>query len=278
MSTVNVGDTAEENSDTSPGLPAIEGAIDRLLILSVNIRRSARQTNRLRQGNGNAQDESLCRLLVQRRYPHARKSLCSQLSASICARGRSLQYLQEHNKKLAYQRENQEDAKELVNNEGKPEEELDAQAVPIGDVASRKRKASQGPETLPSMVSSSAIVRLNRTRRIPTSTIISKGSTVQDSQGNDYDYPPWPKEKHGKRYQSCTICAMPLDVLTLTKRAWEYVFAFLDIFNQIAKMLTGLMLTKTSSLTSAYLRIALSLLSTLPAFETGWIICRCDTL
>jgi hypothetical protein len=231
LSTVNVSDADEEISETSPGLPAVEAAIDRLLILSVNIRRSARRTHRLRQGTRDAQDESLCRLLVQTRYPHARNSLCNQLGASIYVRGRSLQYLQEHNKKLAYQRENQDDSEEPTNDEDGPKEEVSAPVVSIEDVASKKQKAIQGPETLPSVVSPSAIVRLNRTKRNPSSTIISRGSAVRDGQGNEYDYPPQPKQKDGKRYQSCTICATPLEVQTLTKHAWKYASA-LDVLHR----------------------------------------------
>jgi hypothetical protein len=64
MSIVNVSDIAEEISEISPGLSTVEAVIYRLLILSVNIRRLARRTHRLRQGTYDAQDKSLCRLLV----------------------------------------------------------------------------------------------------------------------------------------------------------------------------------------------------------------------
>jgi hypothetical protein len=140
--------------------------------------------------------------------------------------------LQEHNKKLAYRRETQHDSKE-PNDEDGSKEGVNAPAVAsIEDMASKKQKAIQGPETLPSIVSPSAIVRLNRTKRNPSSTVISKGSTVRDGQGNEYDYPPRPKQKDGKRYQSCTICATPLEVLTLTKHVWKYASA-LDVLYRI---------------------------------------------
>jgi len=228
MSTVKVGDTTEQISETSPGLPAVEAAMDRLLILSVNIRRSARRTHRLRQGTRDPQDELLCRLL-QTKYPHARRSLCSQLCASISVRGRSLQYLQEHNKKLAYRRENQDDLKRPANDEDRPKEEANAPVVPMEEVASKKQKPIQNLETLPSTVSHSAIVRLNRMKRTPSSTIISRGSTVRDGEGNEYNYPPQPKQKGGNKYQSCTICAVPLEVSTLTRYAWKYALAFPDV-------------------------------------------------
>ncbi|RYP46072.1 hypothetical protein DL768_007664 [Monosporascus sp. mg162] len=222
MSTVNFRDNAEETSELSPGLPAVRAAVDRLLILSVNIRRSARQTHRLRQGSRNTQDESLCRLLAQTRYPNARKSLCSQLGASIHVRGISLQYMQEHNKKLAYRRNDRDDLEILENEEERPKEQVNAPVVSFNkDMGPKKQKATRGPETLPSVVSPSAIVRINRTKRNPSSTVISSGSAVQDGQRNEYDYPPQPRQKDGKRYQSCAICAMPLEPLTLTKRAWN---------------------------------------------------------
>ncbi|RYO96852.1 hypothetical protein DL765_011425 [Monosporascus sp. GIB2] len=222
MSTVNSRDDAEETSESSPGLPAVRAAVDRLLILSVNIRRSACQTHRLRQGSRNTQDESLCRLLAQTRYPNARKSLCSQLGASIHVRGISLQYMQEHNKKLAYRRNDRDDLEILENEEERPKEQVNAPVVSFNkDMGPKKQKVTQGPETLPSVVSPSAIVRINRTKRNPSSTVISSGSAVRDGQCNEYDYPPQPRQKDGKRYQSCAICAMPLEPLTLTKRAWN---------------------------------------------------------
>ncbi|KAI1317244.1 hypothetical protein F5Y16DRAFT_392874 [Xylariaceae sp. FL0255] len=214
-------DNAGETSESSPGVPAVKAAVERLLILSVNIRRSARQSHRLRQGSRDTQDESLCRLLAQTRYPNARRSLCSQLGASIHARGISLQYMQEHNKKLAYRRNDDGDL-EILEDEERPKEQVNAPVVPINkDTGSEKQKTTPAPETLPSVVSPSAIVRINRTKRNPSSTVMSSGSTVRDGQRNDYDYPPQPGQKDGKRYQACGICAMPLETQTLTKRAWN---------------------------------------------------------
>ncbi|KAJ2988255.1 hypothetical protein NUW58_g4076 [Xylaria curta] len=219
---LNSRDNAEETSESSPGLPAVRAAVNRLLILSVNIRRSARQTHRLRQESRNTQDESLCRLLAQTRYPNTRKSLCSQLGASIHVRGISLQYMQEHNKKLAYRRNDRDDLEILENEEERPKEQVNEPVVSLNkDTSPKKQKATRGPETLPSVVSPCAIVRINRTKRNPSSTVISSSSSVRDGQRNEYDYPPQPRQKDGKRYQSCAICAMPLEPQTLTKRAWN---------------------------------------------------------
>jgi len=279
ISTVNAHDSSEEMSESSPGLPAVRAAIDRLLILSVNIRRSARLTHRLRHGSRNTQDESMCCLLAQARYPNARKSLCGQLGASIHVRGISLQYMQEHNKKLAYRRDDRDDLEILEKEEEKPKEQAKAPVVSSNkDTGPKKQKATRAPETLPSIVSPSAIVRINRTRRNPSSTVISSGSAVQDGQPDESYYPPQPRQRDGKRYQSCAICAMPLEPLTLKKRAWKYVPAFPCRFiSRLSDIPTELMLTKISSLTPAFPRTASSLLSTSVACKAGWIICGRDT-
>lgn len=223
---VNAHDKTEI-SELSPGLPAVGAAIDRLLILSVNIRRSSSQTHRLKQGSRNAQDESLCCLLVQTRYPNARKSLCSQLGASIYARGISLQYMQEHNKKLSYQRDKQDDSGTLNNEGEKPKEQFNSEAVSLNNNASPgKYKGTGGPETLPSEISPSVKARINRMKIAPSSTVVSTGSAVRDEQPDEYDYPPQPRQKDGKGYQSCIICSMPLGPLMLTELDWKYVLAF----------------------------------------------------
>lgn len=92
----------KEITETSVGIPAITAAMERLLRSAREIRRSALYGHRLRQRGHDNHEEASCLLLVQTRFPYAPKSLCSQLVASIHARGVSLQYMQEHNKKLAY--------------------------------------------------------------------------------------------------------------------------------------------------------------------------------
>ncbi|KAI9684270.1 MAG: hypothetical protein M1822_005743 [Bathelium mastoideum] len=218
---VNVGDAAEESSQITPGLLAIDAAMNRLITLSVYIRRSARRNHRLRQETRDAQDESLCRLLVQTRYLYARKSLCSQLGNSIYVRGMSLQYLQEHSNKLAYQRESQDGSEKPTNDNDMPEEMISALVVSAEDVISQKQRTIQGPETIPSVVSPSAISRIKQMKGNPSSTIISRGPTLQDGQRNEYEYPPQPMQEDGKKYQRCSICAAPLEVSKLTKGAWN---------------------------------------------------------
>jgi hypothetical protein len=136
--------------------------------------------------------------------------------------------MKEHNEKLAYRRNDRDSLESLENEEEeeKPKEQANAPVLSFNMDTGPKQKATRGPDTLPSVVSPSAIVRLNRTRRNPSSTVISSGSAVRDGQRNEYDYPPQPRQKDGKRYQPCAICAMPLEPLTLTERAWKYVLAF----------------------------------------------------
>lgn len=132
--------------------------------------------------------------------------------------------MQEHNRKLAYRRNDQDDLQVLENEIERPQEQVKVPVVPLNKDTDPKKQVTQGPETLPSVVSPSALLRINRNSN-PSSTLISSGSTVRDSQRNEYGYPPQPRQKDGKRYQSCAICAMPLE--PLTKRAWEYVLVFL---------------------------------------------------
>ncbi|PON20791.1 hypothetical protein TGAM01_v210299 [Trichoderma gamsii] len=219
---VNSVDNAEEISESSVGLPAIKAAIDRLLILSANIRRSARHSDRLKQNSRSDQHESLYLLLVQKRFPGARESLCSQLGSSIHTRGISLQYMQEHNKKLAYHRKDTDD---LEVTGGEHEERITAPAVSHlkKDMVPKRheRKVARGPETLHSAVSPSAVERIKQTTRYPSSTIISRGSTIQDAQLNEYDNPPKPKQRDRNRSQPCAICAEPLNPHSLTTLAWS---------------------------------------------------------
>ncbi|KAK4443845.1 hypothetical protein QBC34DRAFT_198771 [Podospora aff. communis PSN243] len=219
---VNAHDNTEEASESSPGLPAVGAAVDRLLLLSVNIRRSARQAHRLRHGSRrNPHDESLCSRLAQARFPNARKSLCSQLGASIHGRGISLQYMKEHNEKLAYRRSDEVDKRDGETKEETPKEQETAPVLLFKKDTSPRPQIARGPETLPSLVSPSAIARIDRTRRNPSSTVVSSGSAVRDDQPDQDDYPAQPKRKDGQRYQPCVICAMPLQTLNLTKRAWN---------------------------------------------------------
>lgn len=220
-SAVNISNDEEEIDEFSLGLPAIKAALDRLVALSENLRRSVPRSHGSTHKGRNGQVESMCLLLVKRRFPSARDSLCKQLGASIHARGISLQYMLEHNKRLACRRNDKDD---LDIPEESPEGETTAPAMPSmnEDLAPMDTKAAQGPETLHSGISPSAVGRIKRHTRYPSSTIITRGSTVQDGQLDEYDYPPKPTQKMGERRQSCAICAMPLNLETLTDSAWEY--------------------------------------------------------
>lgn len=130
--------------------------------------------------------------------------------------------MQEHNKKLAYRRNNKD---ELETIEERPEEHITTPAVsPMNkNMTPKEEKVAQGPETLHSAISPSPVDRIKRNTRYPSSTVITRGSTVLDGQLNEYDYSPKPRQKTNERHQSCAVCAMPLNLLTLTESAWEYV-------------------------------------------------------
>ncbi|KAH8896420.1 hypothetical protein GQ53DRAFT_639935, partial [Thozetella sp. PMI_491] len=205
------------------GLGAAGAAIGRLFILAVEIRRSARQSHRPRPGiSPSMPDGSLCLLLLKSRYPNARGSLLDQVALSIRVRGASLQYLRLHNKKLAFRRE-VESARERSSKE--PSE---AKPITVAPTTTPEIKVDAAPQTaqstadtMPSLVSPSAIIRYKEVNRRPTGSMISRGSAVRDSEGNDFPYPSMPKPKGGASYHSCTICADPLHTSTMSDQAWR---------------------------------------------------------
>jgi hypothetical protein len=159
----------------------------------------------------------LCNLLIQHRYPNAPKTLCNQLGASICRRGSALRYLQLHNEKLAYQRDEHENMDEFISDN--VEQESISPALVSDVVVATKMAPSQ--DTLPSLLSPSAVVRFSQAKHKPTSSIISRGSVVLDEQGNEFRYPPVPKSRADKKFRSCTVCSEPLDCARLTEQDWR---------------------------------------------------------
>lgn len=124
-------------------------------------------------------------------------------------------------KKLSFRRD---DGDKLVveDDQAEPKEQLHASAMPTDKaIGVNNQKTFQGPETLPSAISPSKIALIDRNKRVPSSSVVSTGSVVRDGQYNDDEYPPQPKQQVGKGYQSCAICAMPLEPMRLTKRAWQ---------------------------------------------------------
>lgn len=130
-------------------------------------------------------------------------------------------------KRLAYRRNDKANL-EIV--EESPEEETTAPAVSSmnKDMAPLEQKVLQGPETLHSAVSSSAVDRIKRNMKYPSSAVMARGPTVRDGPLDEYNYPPKPTQKPVERHQSCTICTMPLSLLTLTDSVWEYATISLD--------------------------------------------------
>lgn len=213
--------TDEEIDEFSLGLPAIKAELNRLPYLLGDLHHSAHYRPLLTQKSCNNPNESLCVMLVEKRFPCARKSLCSQLGASINVRGMLLQYKQDRNRNLAYQGS---DKNNLWAIDERPEEEITAPAVASvnKDMAPIEEMIAQDPKTFRFMVSAAAVDRIKQNTRYPSTTATTMGSTVRDGQLNEYDYPPKPRRNTVERHHSCTICAMPLDLLALTDSAWEY--------------------------------------------------------
>lgn len=218
MSTVKVRDNTEPVEESSPGLSAASAALHRLLILSRRLRNPTRLNDGFKQvKRTSSQEESMCRLLVQRKYPNAPSSLWSQLGVSIQTRGIALQYKQRHNQKLSYRRDTQCESWSLEDENEGPKEQVKVPITsPNGEALLKKHKHVQGPETTPSGVSPFVASHIRRSSRKPTGSVVSSGSVVQDGQSNEDNYPPPPKA-----LQPCAICSMPLLPSDLEKHAWR---------------------------------------------------------
>ncbi|KAH7153365.1 hypothetical protein EDB81DRAFT_648834, partial [Dactylonectria macrodidyma] len=204
----------------TPGLHGAEAAIDRLLILAVAIRRSARRTHKLRDGTHGAHDEMLC-LLMQSRYPNARKSLLNQLGRSIHTRGTSLLYLKMHNRKLAFERQEICSTDETEDMEVALEDE-DQDMRPDGDRPITTTQArGPGPETLPSELSPSLVSQLVKTKNKPSGSIMSGGWTVQEDQPEQFYYPSIPEVPSSTKYQICDLCGDPIEEQDLSPDTWK---------------------------------------------------------
>ncbi|RHZ72034.1 hypothetical protein CDV55_103853 [Aspergillus turcosus] len=214
----------EERRPTSRGvrgLDAVEAAIERLLIMAVRIRHGARRTHQARHSTEEETAVSLCCLLVQHRYRHARRSLCNQLGASIYTRGISLQYLQKHNEKLAYNRYDHGGHQEKNGENGLGSSPGGPEVSGNTEAADGKPHPRSAPETFPSALSPSAVLRLMDPRGKPSGSLVSKGSTVRDPQGDHCQYPPKPRQQNMQKYIPCTLCSDPLEASTMTKAAWS---------------------------------------------------------
>ncbi|KAF5257316.1 hypothetical protein FOXYS1_12168 [Fusarium oxysporum] len=207
----------KEELEASLGTSAVKSSIERLFILAVAIRRSARQTHDVRQktyGGGNG--DSSCLLLLKARYPNARKSLLDQLAQSVHARGVYLQYLQSHNRKLAHQREPSNKAREDPLEE--KSQQLGEDLIPAKPVM---RNPETDLETTPSMLSPTTVIRQHMRSVKPSRSLLSTGSTVKDMEGDELPYPPMPKRDTRTGRATCTICSEPMDISALTEEKWK---------------------------------------------------------
>ncbi|KAK5996024.1 hypothetical protein PT974_04447 [Cladobotryum mycophilum] len=208
----------DANSEHHVGLPAVESAITKLFTLAVSIRRAGRKSHKLSQRGKDKSFESNCSLLLQIRYPNARQSLRNQLMSSISARGMSLHYLQQHNRKIARDADN-------AHNGTEENEEIRTK----DDGSQAQAKADNQPaqteiETLASEVSRSVVSKNREVAKRnfrPSSSIISHGSTVRDASGSELPYPPIPRPNTQQKYCSCTICSEPFEMTVLTEEKWK---------------------------------------------------------
>jgi hypothetical protein len=199
----------------------VDSGINRLLSLSVSIRRPRHQSRLSKHGASDSIDDEPQHLvdLVRRRYPHARKSLCSQIANSIHMRGKALQYMQEHNTKLAWRRdmENVPEMSTTESEKGSEGSTLFNQYTPP-----KKLEVPQLSDTLPSEMTPSAVLRLKQKPKVSLSSVSSRGSTVPGGR-EVYSYPKPPKLGSNKTWQPCSICSAPLKVSEMSQSSWMYV-------------------------------------------------------
>ncbi|KAI5460636.1 hypothetical protein BGZ63DRAFT_425133 [Mariannaea sp. PMI_226] len=223
MRWVIVQNCLDDEGPDMPGLGAVIAAVNRLFVLAVDIRRSARESHQIRPGAWKNKSQSLTTLL-RIRYPYARPSLLSQLATSIHTRGASLRYLQRHNEKLAFDRNSTicvtepEQALQSVTRASNPQASDPAMlGVPLrtmrpgchlGDNVST-------PDTMHSAFSQTHLDSY-RARQKRSGSIISIGSAVGGGTTTDEDqYPPIPKG-----HTKCSICADP-NLSGWTESGWK---------------------------------------------------------
>lgn len=202
-----------------PGLEAAGTAINQLIVLGASIRRSGRQGHRPRYPvHSGGYEQSLCCLLVSRKFPHARQALCDQIGTSIHVRGSSMQYLKRHNEKLAYERKDLLDPDASVQGGANDKSgTTDFPSIISHDRGNSEHHASTAVDTVPSHVVRNNISRSKK----PSGSIISRGSTVQENQDTSFYYPPRPRPKSGEKYISCSICSEPLKSSKLSEDSWK---------------------------------------------------------
>lgn len=213
-----------DTNPDAPGLNAVKAAIDRLFVLAVDIRRSARESHQIRPGAWNKQNESLCALL-RIRHPCTPPSLLGQLAASIHTRGASLWYLQRHNEKLAVDRNSPQQCLQssprATDLQASDPGMLDG---PLHTLACRRH--TDTISTADTMHSAFSQAKFNRyqARKKRSDSIISRGSVHQGWTAADEDqYPPIPSEG-----EKCTICGDPLGSSRMTEQDWKYACGMFD--------------------------------------------------
>ncbi|PVH74790.1 hypothetical protein DL98DRAFT_369618, partial [Cadophora sp. DSE1049] len=209
----------EKHQEILPGLNAVRTAIARLLDLAVAIRHSARHVPKQSLLSNDPEREQFCYTIVKRRFPHAQPSLCNQLAASIHARGTTLQYLQLHNRKLARQRSKHE--REGGQEQAPQDSSVRNKPADRPDMDFERQKPESSATTAPSRVSIAPFKRLSMPKIKPSGSISSIGSSVRESPGEEFSYPIKPSPNANKTYESCALCADPLEMRTLTDKEWK---------------------------------------------------------
>lgn len=231
----------EERDETSPGISAVRAAIDRLFVLAVTIRRSTTRTHHLKEGTFYGEAESGCNFVVQRRYPHAKKSLCNQLGASIYTRGLSLQYMQQvmqsHSKQLAQKRANEKYIKSSAASKKLPRKRASEKDIKSSAAIEPQQPKDNGRPAFVSSKESSKLPSLPLIGGLPLKEGLPlKGKTDLSLRGRKVNFvnadvigserplrvlPTMPKQQGTEPYVPCILCPEPLKFASLDSGTWR---------------------------------------------------------
>jgi len=128
-----------------------------------------------------------------------------------------------HNEKLAFTGNDPSSVEETADKDAAAEHGDQEPDNCVGRLPVPNQLKASAPETLPSDLSPSVFSQITKSKNRLSGSIVSRGWTVQDGQGDDGYYSPMPAMANNKKYRSCNLCSDPLEVSSLTQEAWEYV-------------------------------------------------------
>lgn len=183
------------------------------------IRRSSTQAQKYHlssnfQSHGEEHFEEYVAILVRRKFPAARRSLCDHLASSIAARRKLLLRKHQHEQNLSRRRRHIHPSHQMSSNTGMvstpTSQPLQKPSPNMAQVELQRRRMG---DNIPSSSNDSrsmlqSTVFRRQFKAGPALSAISTGSSVRDS---NIDYPEKPKVEPGAKQCDCPICSEPLN-------------------------------------------------------------------